>query len=516
MSIDVAADALPKGLFEQLLAAACRTTESHVAIVDGDVRLTYPDLLRAADRFCNNLEAAGVNAGERVAVILGNHREFLIAAFGVWKRGAVLTPLNPQLRDAEVAACLRDSSARTLVTSSRNERMIRSLRADEVPIDHTWLWLGDAERWTYEGSVDRNVAAHVDGSMSPLDLDRPAVTQYSTGSTGRPKRVTRSHGHFLGEVRSVATVMNMTSADRVIGAAPFFHSYGLVVSALLTLLSGGTLYAIDTFLPTNVGSLVERERLSGLPLVPAMFQLLAACKRERDFASLRFCLSAGAPLAEPIAERFTARYDKSIRRLYGTTETGVISISGASSCTDNVRSVGVPMPGVSIDVLDDAKCVLGTAEDGLIRIRSDFAATHYDGDGTGGESYFTTEGFIPGDNGRVAADGGLILGGRQRHFINVHGYKVDPTEVERVLLESPGVTEAVVLGISDGTANERIKAVLVAPSGSSQHAIREHCIRHLAAFKCPQIIEIRSELPRNMLGKVLRKYLLDDASAPSP
>jgi long-chain acyl-CoA synthetase len=290
----------------------------------------------------------------------------------------------------------------------------------------------------------------------------------------------------------------------------------LVVSGLLTLLSGGTLYAIDTFLPTNVGSLIEREGLSGLPLVPAMFQLLAACKQERSFASLRFCLSAGAPLAEPIAERFAARYGKKIRRLYGTTETGVISISGDGSRVDDVSSVGVPIPGVSIEVLDDAQCVLNAGQDGLIRIRSDFAAARYDGDGLGGDSYFTAEGFFPGDNGRIAADGGLILRGRQRHFINVHGYKVDPTEVERVLLESPGVTEAVVLGISDGTVNERIKAVLVAPSGSSQHAIREHCLRHLAPFKCPQIIEIRSELPRNMLGKVLRKYLLDDASAPPP
>jgi long-chain acyl-CoA synthetase len=516
MPADAATDAFPKGLFEQLLATTRHATEGHVALVDGEVRLTYPDLLRAADDFCRNLEAAGVGAGERVAVLLGNHREFLIAAFGTWKHGAVLTPLNPQLRDAEVAACLRDCSARALVTSSRNGWLMRSLREDEVPIDHTWLWLSDAGRWTYEGSADGTVTGPVDAPMSAADPDRPAVTQYSTGSTGRPKRVTRSHRHFLGEVRSVAEVMNVTSADRILGAAPFFHSYGLVVSGLLTLLSGGTLYAVDTFLPTNVGSLVERERISGLPLVPAMFQLLAACRQERNFASLRFCLSAGAPLSETIAERFAARYGKKIRRLYGTTETGVISISRDTSGTDDVRSVGVPNPGVSIEVVDEATRVLSTEENGLIRIRSDFAATRYDGDGVGGESHFTSDGFIPGDNGRIAADGGLILGGRQRHFINVHGYKVDPTEVERVLLESPGVTEAVVLGISDGTTNERIKAVLVAPSGSSQHAIREHCLRHLAPFKCPHVIEIRNELPRNMLGKVLRKYLLDDASAPPP
>ena len=518
MPVNDLANTPATGLFEQLLAAAYSTSDNHVAIVDGEACLTYSDLVHAASSFSQSLEAASVMPGDRVAVILGNHREYLIAAFGIWKRGAVLTPLNPQLRETEIASCLLDSSARALVTTSRNERFIRSLRADDVPIDHTWLWLRDAGRWMYEGIASRSATVPVDALTASADPNRPAVTQYSTGSTGRPKRVTRSHGRFLGEVRSVAAVMDVTPADRILGAAPFFHSYGLVVSALLTLLSGGTLYVLDTFLPSNVGLLVERERLSGLPAVPLMFQLLAECKQERDFSSLRFCLSAGAPLAELTAESFATRYRKRIRRLYGSTETGVISISyDGPGIDDGGSSVGVPIPGVSVEVVDDADRVLTAGQEGIIRVHSDFAATSYDGNCAGNDSYFTDQGFIPGDNGRIDANGELILRGRRRNFINTHGYKVDPAEIERALLELPGVTEAVVLGVSDGTANEQIKAVLIAPSISAQQAVREHCIRRLAPFKCPQIIEFRSELPKNLLGKVLRKYLLDETvSAPPP
>lgn len=515
MTIDIPTDGTANGLFKQLVAAACNTGEHHVAIVDGDVRLTYSDLLRAAGNFCRSLERAGVRPGDRVAVILGNRHEFLVSAFGIWKRGAVLTPLNPQLRAAEVASCLLESSARALVTTLRHERIIRSLQGKGVPIDHAWLWLGDIGRWMYEGPDEEGAVVPVDPPTGEANPNQPAVTQYSTGSTGRPKRVTRSDAQLLGEIRSVATVMDMTTADRILGAAPFFHSYGLVVSSLLTLLSGGTLYALDTFLPRKVGRLIEGERLSGLPVVPSMFQLLTECNEERDFSSLRFCLSAGAPLAKSVADDFAARYGRKIRSLYGSTETGVICIS-EDRPGDDVGSVGTPIPGVSVDVVDDAGHVLSAGQDGLVMVRSDFAPTRYDGDLHVTDSYFTDKGFIPGDNGRIDATGKLTLGSRRRNFINTHGYKVDPAEVERVLLELPGVTEAVVVGVSDGSASEKIKAVLIAPSGSSQKTVREHCIARLALFKCPEIIEFRSELPKNSLGKVLGKYLLDETLSGAP
>lgn len=505
-------------LFEELLATGS-VAGNQVAVVDGEARLTYLDLVQAADEFCQDLEAAGVRLGDRVAVILGNQREFLIAAFGIWKRGAVLLPLNPQLREAEIGACLLDSSTRTLVTAFQSERLLRSLRGNDVGIDHAWLWSPDLCGWKYEGVADAGGAAPVAGPVETCPASAgarlPAVSQYSTGSTGRPKRVTRTHGQLLGEVRSVASVIGMRPAERVLGAAPYFHSYGLVVSGLLTLLSGGTLYVVDTFFPGRVARLIERESMSGLPLVPPMFQLLVDCKQTCNFSSLRFCLSAGAPLPAATAARFAGRFGKTIRHLYGSTETGVISISDDRPAGDDAASVGPPIPGVSVEVVDETQRPLAPGEDGLIRIRSGFAATRYDGNDSGADSYFIEQAFVPGDNGRLDVNGGLHLSGRRRSFVNTNGYKVDPAEVERVLLELPGVTEAIVVGVTDGSADEQVKAILIAPSGTSQQAVREHCLERLAPFKCPRIIEFRSELPRNPLGKVLRKYLLDP-TPPTP
>lgn len=488
------------GLYSQLARAASRAGGDHPAVVGDGVTLTYADLLRAAHEFCERLTTAGVKSGDRIGVLLTNEKEFLIAAFGAWKHGAVVTALNPQLRPDELAVYLLDSSVCILVANSRSKSMITVLRSRGVPIEHVWLCSSGSNDWLYEHDRMR--------SLPNLGLDQAAVTQYSTGSTGRPKSVTRSHTQLIGEARSVAGVLRIATDDRVLGAAPLFHSYGLSVAALATLLSGGTLYVIDTFLPGNVGRLISDEHLTGLPGVPFMFRLLAEHKEPLDLSSLRFALSAGAPLMQATARSFQARYGRAIRQLYGSTETGVICISRESGSEDDANLVGPAIPGVHLEVVDDAHYPTPPDRDGLIKITSEFAACDYDGP-CNPESHFINGSFVPGDLGRITAAGDLLLRGRRRGFINVNGLKVDPCEVESALLEVPGVTEAVVIGIVDELAGEMIKAVLVSKADINEKTVRAHCLQRLAPFKCPQIIEFRSELPKNRLGKVLRQYLME-------
>jgi chorismate-pyruvate lyase len=151
-----------------------------------------------------------------------------------------------------------------------------------------------------------------------------------------------------------------------------------------------------------------------------------------------------------------------------------------------------------------------------VEINSPFAASAYGNTPGNEESYFAGGAFFPGDVGRLSADGELTLCGRHRGFINVGGSKVDPTEVETALRSLPGVTEAVVFGIADAAGGEKIKAVVAAPEGISRLAVRAHCVRYLAEFKHPKIIEIRKELPKSPLGKILRKYLMDESSGGRP
>lgn len=496
-------------LFTAMSRTAAAAPRQHTAIVDGDYHLSYRKLLSAAAAFCDELSAAGVQTGDRVAVILGNHKEFLIAALGIWKRGAILAALNPQLREAELCKYLVNCGARSVATTWRNQSMLEAIRADGVPLEHAWLYRPDVDRWMYRGERKN------DTSLAAWTGHCSAVTQYSTGSTGHPKRVTRTHQQLLGEARSVATRLEISAADRVLVAAPLFHSYGLIVSALATLIAGGTVYVLDTFLPGDAGRLVEQARITALPGVPFMFQLLAEHRAPLDLTSLRVVLSAGAPLPARIAQSFEDSYGRRIRRLYGSTETGAISISDHAD-SDEADTVGRAISGVTVDVIDDSHQNVSAGERGLIRVTSEFAATGYDcAIAPDSESYYLDRSFIPGDLGILSPSGKLTLAGRRRNFINVNGYKVDPAEVETTLLEMPEISEAAVLGIHDAHSGERIKAVLVMRGESSERSVRAHCVQRLAAFKCPQIIEFRPELPKNRLGKVLRTYLLDEPASPS-
>jgi chorismate-pyruvate lyase len=178
--------------------------------------------------------------------------------------------------------------------------------------------------------------------------------------------------------------------------------------------------------------------------------------------------------------------------------------------------VGEPVGGVSVRIVNDASCPVPAGTPGRVEITSAYAASVYDNTAGNEESCFAGGAFLPGDIGQMSAHGELTLCGRHRAFINVGGNKVDPGEIEAALRGVPGVTEAVVFGVPDGPSGEKVKAVLAAPSSVSKMMVRAHCVRNLAEYKHPKVIEIRTELPKSPLGKILRKYLLDEASGGGP
>jgi len=509
---------VPTGeLFRQLAGVASRESR-RIAVVDRTSELSYPELVQRAGEFCAALEVCGIGTGDRVALILGNSTEFLVAAFGVWKRGAILLPLNPQLQEPELLKYLLEVSPRGIVTTCRNASQLRTLEAAGALFDHAWLCPAEGNPWTYragEAGRARTVRESEKGASAASDW--AAITQYSTGSTGHPKSVTRTHGQLLGEFHSVASVLNVTPGERLAAVTPFFHSHGLMNGAVLTLLSGGTLYVADHLLPQELARLLEREQICGIPGVPYLFQLLTEVRERRDFSSLRFALSAGAALPEETARQFCALYGAKIRQLYGSTETGVIAIADELAGIGAAGAVGLPIPQVSVAVVNERGQPVAPGVEGCVRVASPFAASRYDGAKESRESYFRGPYFFPGDTGRLSAAGELTLSGRRRGFINVSGNKVDPTEVETALSQLPGISAAVVFGVPDGAAGEKVKAVVVASGGVTQEDVRAHCIRRLAAFKHPRIIEFRKHLPKSPLGKILRKYLMDEAAtSPRP
>ncbi len=510
MTIDVHPVESSTGLFQSLEAVAQRSPQE-IAIVDNNVSISFSELVSRSGSLCVMLEQAGLQPGDRVAVILPNSLAFAISAFAIWKLGAILVPLHVQLLEEELLRYVSDCGVRAIITPQRMKATVELIQGKIATAEYAWLWPPDGSELPYLGNEAHQPPTRTtDYANADLGIDRPGITQYSTGSTGFSKRVTRSHRQLLGEVECVARLMDLGVHDRVLGAAPFFHSYGLVNGLLCGVMSGSRVHAVNDFFPKDITSLIERERITGFPGVPFMYELLADLGRAANFQSLRYALSAGAPLSQSTAEKFRSKYGVPIRQLYGTTETGVASVEPEPTDEATEPSVGNPIPGVSIQILDDVHRVVADGEQGNVAIPSPFAASAYDGPETKAESSFKEGVFFPGDLGRLCSSGQLVLCGRRRGFINVAGNKVDPEEVEAVLKQLPAVSEAIVVGVPDGAAGEKVKAVLVATAPCTHSDVYAHCKTRLAEFKRPRSIEFRKELPRSPVGKILRKYLLDD------
>ena len=496
-------------LFDRFERVA-RSRAQAPAVRDATGTVTYAELLDLATRFGDTLRDAGISPGDRVAVLLGNTRDFLTSCFGIWKCGAVLVPFNPQLQVGEMLKYLGDSQARGLISHVRNESLVDALSARGARFEHAWLCKADSA-WAHRTSAPLSTSP----ASARADAET-AVSMYSTGSTGYPKRSTRTHEQLYGEFSAVSGALPADAAERVLGVAPFFHSHGLMNAAMRALLTGGVLYACEGFFPKDIGRLVEREGISMLPMVPFMFQLLVEMQEKHDFSSVRTALSAGAPLSERTGTAFAERYGVAIRQLYGSTETGVISIVEAENSRVAPECVGVPIRGVLVRICDEAGQAVAEGSEGTVEITSPYAARAYDIEQRNSESFFSGDRFYPGDRGYLSR-GNLFLVGRSRGFINVGGNKVDPSEVEAALLEMPAIKEAVVFGVPDPTGGEKVKAVLIANEPVSQLTVRSHCAGRLAEFKHPRVIEFRKELPRSPLGKILRKYLMDaDPAGPAP
>ncbi len=463
------------GLFQEFERTAKRSPRK-TAIVAKNTCLTYAQLADRVKDFSGTLVKKGVRAGDAVGILLPNGCEFATALLAAWKIAAVAVPLHMKFEKQEIARYIADCKVNILLR--------------EGP--------GHSITCVLTNTKGRRA--------SGAKTDLPALIQYSTGSTGLSKRVTRTHRQLLMEFRSVSEAVGIGEKDRILGVAPFFHSYGFVNAFLCGLFSGATLFTAGDFFTRDIVELIEREKITGFPGVPFMHQLLADFDGPADLSSLRYALSAGAPLPEPTAKAFLDRFKIALRSLYGTTETGVISI-GREKDRDASASVGLPIAGVTVEILDDSGRKVPPGTDGNIAIKSAFAAKSYDGPAKKGESRFAGEAFFPGDLGRLGKDGRLALSGRKRTFINVAGNKVDPAEVEAALKEHPAVTDAAVIGAPDKATGESVKAFLVTSSACTKLDILKHCRERLAEYKRPRIIEFREEIKKNSLGKVLRKYL---------
>jgi long-chain acyl-CoA synthetase len=478
-------------IYERFRAVA-RGRPDQTAIIDaGGAAVTYGGLLGRADAVAAALEdRAGVGEADKLIVLLPNSADFVALFLAATKLGAVVMPLDPALTDRELGVYLGRVEVHAAVMGAAFLRRRPGALAE----------LGEERRLVLEAFPDGPVTGARPRRTGPFAGVTAAFS--TSGSTGSPRVVGRTQRGMLAGFASLSAVVDAGPADRVLGVVPFRHSHGLTNAMLLPLMSGGTLVVMDRFLPRRLVDVVARHRVSLLIGSPFIFDAVAECVEERSaFASVRTALSSGAATPPATARAFLERTGLRIRELYGSTETGIIAV-GDPEEVPGTRTAR-PVPGVEVRVVDDRGAERRPGVTGEILVRSDIMAAGYLGEAGDGRFPLRDGFYATGDLGHIDPRGNLVLEGRTSLRLNIAGVKVDPVEIERVILGLPQVRKAAVSSVIGERGMELIKARVVVAEGVEllRETLIAHCRRELAEYKVPRIVELVDSLPEDILGK---------------
>ncbi len=469
-----------------------------------DRSFSWRDLDLESARMANTLRTAGVAAGDRVSVQAEKSPEGLCLYLACLRAGFVYHPLNPAYQRAELEFLLGDAEPAVAICDAAGEALFAPLARRGGA--RSVFTLNADGRGSFTAASKTQAAEF--GSV-PCDGRDPAALLYSSGTTGRPKGIVLSHANLLSNTATLVEAWGFTAADRLLHALPMFHVHGLFVALGCALLGGATMRWLASFRASEVIRLLpECTVFMGVPTYYT--RLLAEPGFTREVAAkLRLFVSGSAPLSPETFAVFEQRTGQRILERYGMTETNM----NASNPLQGPRkpgTVGPPLPGVEIRIVDEAGRSLAAGEVGQIQVRGPNVFVEYwkRPDQTAGE--FTADGFfVTGDLGCVDADGYLTIAGRAKDLIITGGLNVYPKEVEDFIDGLPGIGESAVIGVPHPDFGEGVVAVIVPAGGAApvERDVIEACRGELAAFKVPKRVVAVAELPRNSMGKVQKNLL---------
>ncbi len=447
------------------------------------------EFAEAVRKLAARFRAAGVDRGDVVAVKLPNCTELVCTMFSAWAVGAALTPVNPALTPDEVRYQLSDSRAVLLVTDQPI-----AVAPSVVVLDARTVFAAD------------DVAPQAGAPC--CEPDDPALIIYTSGTTGQPKGVVLDHANLLAMTSSIIEHFALTAADRSLLVLPLFHVNGLVVGVLSVLRAGGETVIAPRFDAQTFWGHVERHRPTFFSAVPTIYAMLDALdpRVEPDTSALRFVVCGAAPMSAELIHRFEARYDVPVIEGYGLSEGTVASVVNPLAGPRKPGTVGIPLPGQSVWVVDPDGRRLPPGEAGEVVITGPNVMRGYLGRPE--ETARTIrEGWLhTGDVGRFDEDGYLSIVERIKEMIIRGGENIYPKEIENALYTHPAVLEAAVVGAPDEVFGEQPVAFVTTRPGqeTTGDELIAHCGGNLAKFKLPRAVHIVAELPKNAVGKIAK------------
>lgn len=526
----------------QILVDSAALFPDHEAVYFMGKRLKYRQILSLSYRFAHLLRSLGVKKSDRVAIMLPNTPQYIFAFYGTLMAGGIVVQTNPLYVERELVQQMNDAEAKVILALDQHYPLLQKV-IGQTSLEHA-LFTGIQDFLPFPKNILYPLLQKRNGKPLPrieegahfhllkkemkAVSDKPihekidpeediALLQYTGGTTGVPKGVMLTHRNLVANVVQSKGWIYKTQMgkEKVVAALPFFHVYGMTVALNLGVLIGASILTVPRFQAKEILKLIHEERGTLFPGAPTMYIALIHHPeiQKYDLSSIEACLSGSAPLPVEVQIRFEELTGGRLVEGYGLSETSPVTHANLIYGKRIVGSIGLPWPDTEAKIVD-----LATGEDlppgqvGEVAIRGPQVMKGYWRRPEETEKAFLNGWFLTGDVGYMDEEGFFYIVDRKKDMIIAGGYNIYPREVEEVLYTHPAVKEAAVVGVPDPYRGETVKAFIVRKEGAAvtEEELNRYCREKMAAYKVPRLYEFRDELPKTMVGKVLRRVLAEE------
>ncbi|WP_024954896.1 fatty acid--CoA ligase [Sulfurospirillum arcachonense] len=500
--------------FYEAIEENAKVNPSKTVIFIEKKKVNNLDFKQKIDTFARFLEVSGIKTKDRVAIIVGNSAEFMIALFAITKIGAVAVPINTFLKHEEFEYIVNDCSAKMLISSpslaKETKNLLYSTTVEKI------VWTEDYDKFDEKNYSFSEVINNIDTQEQLLgspSLDDLACIVYTSGTTGKPKGAMLSYRNLFSNAVGAKDAFRITAQDRFIVFLPMFHSFTLSVMVILPIFANSSVVIIKSVFPfANVLKQALLKKVTIFLGVPTLYNSLVKAKIPWYFLwfnKIRIFISGSAPLSEKVLNDFNAKFKNAVlTEGYGLSE---CSPAVAVNRLDKQKplSVGLPLPGYEVKIVNEEMVELPAGEVGEIIVKGDCVMQGYLNRPDATDETILNGWLLTGDLGKVDQDGFIFIVDRKKDLIISKGINIYPREIEEVLHLYTGIDTAAVIGIKNDVNDEEVMAFIQLKDGVElkEIEVKKYLKTHLANFKIPKHIYFVEELPKNATGKVLKRVL---------
>ncbi len=482
------------------------------SVIYNDTEFTNLQLFKKSNKLANGLKKLGISQGDKVLVMLMNSPDVLVSYQGILKAGAAILPVLFLLTPKEINHILMNSEAKAIITTKDFVDNIFQAKEGVETLENVII-IEDEE---VSGALNLNDVLKDESDKKPdivINDNDMAVLLYTSGTTGVPKGVILTHKNLYSNSISLSERDNPKPGAIRLFMLPLSHSFGLTAMNF-SLLFDKVNVMMAWFDTEEACRLIEKYKITGFAGIPAIFTLLLNSPEitdKYDLSSLDYCASGSAPLPIEVLKGFEKKFNCKILEGYGLSEAAPVVTSHIQGKERKVGSIGEAIPGIEVKIVDEKGNEMPVGEVGEMIVKGPNISPGYLNLPKETENTFRDGWLHTGDLAKIDEDNYFYIVDRKKDLIIRGGFNIIPRDVEEVLYQHPAVTEAAVIGISDNVMGEEVKAYVALREGKNDKTTKDdiinHCMSHLAKYKCPKYVEFIDQLPRNPIGKISKKDL---------